>query len=246
MMVALPSPEAGIDLLGHLRGVSGDAVTTFEYIHRLCLELVYECLEGNVDPFDTVYEHYALIELSSGGDGNELQQLVEDALAAAFDQGTVLNAVIASSEAQAAALWGLREGIPEANNLVGGCIRHDVSVPISKVPELLKRGTELAQTVVPGCRVTPFGHIGDGNIHFNVVRPVDGDGESFLANKKRVTPPMHDLVMALNGSFSAEHGIGQLKRDELRQYRSEVELELMATVKQALDPKGIMNPGKVL
>ncbi len=245
-LVAVTGPEAATRLLASLRSASGDAVSTFEYMHRACLDLVFALIPGVADPFAQRYDHYALVALTSGRRAANLQALVEESLAEAYEQHWVSNAVIALSEAQAQALWRVRDSIPEANNQAGGCLRHDVSVPVARIPELLEEGTRLVRALVPGGRVTPFGHLGDGNIHFNVVRPPDMDSATFLAYKDELTPRIHDLAVALEGSFSAEHGIGQLKKPELERYRSPVELELMRTLKRALDPRGIMNPGKVV
>ena len=158
----------------------------------------------------------------------------------------MLDATIAESEAQAGALWRLRETIPEAQRHAGESIKHDISVPVSQVPALLDRGAELLARLVPDGRVIAFGHMGDGNVHFNLSQRAGGDGAAFAARKAEVTPAMYDLVASLGGSFSAEHGIGRYKREELARYRSGVELEMMRAVKRALDPDGIMNPGKVL
>ena len=203
-------------------------------------------LSGSTDPFGEVYEHYVLVELSAGERDGGLPALAERILAQALEDGEVLDAVIAASEVQAERLWALREGIPEAQKLAGASIKHDVSVPVSRVPEFLVKATALAEQVIRGVRVAPFGHLGDGNVHFNLSQPVDGDAAAFLALGERLTPEIHELAAVLDGSFSAEHGIGRLKRNELRRFKAPVELSIMTTLKEALDPKGIMNPGKML
>ena len=152
----------------------------------------------------------------------------------------------AASEAQRDGLWHLREVLPESQTREGGSIKHDVSVPVSCIPALIDRGTKALEAALPGCRVFPFGHIGDGNIHFNVSQPIGADKETFLKEWGRLNRIVHDIVADLGGSFSAEHGIGVLKKDELRHYRSAVELELMSRIKAAIDPARIMNPGKIL
>ncbi len=245
-LVAVADPAAATSLLARFRGDSGDAVTSFEYLNRACLDLVLEQVAGTADPFEAPYRHYVLLELAKGGSDGGLQDLAESVLGAAFEAGEALNAVIAASTGQAQSLWRLRETIPEAQKHAGGCIKHDVSVPVSRVPEFLERGTTLAEAAIPGVRVAPFGHLGDGNIHFNLTQPQGAATEEFLAFTKQVNSQIHDLAAELDGSFSAEHGIGQLKKGELRKYRAQVELALMKAVKQALDPQGIMNPGKVL
>ena len=172
--------------------------------------------------------------------------MLEEVLSEGLDGGWICDAALPSSEAQAAKLWKLRESIPEAARADGGCIAHDVSVPVSRVAELLERGTGLCERAIEGARVIAFGHLGDGNIHFNVVRPPNAAAAPFLERRADLTPMVDDLVSALDGSFSAEHGIGQIKREQLRRYRSATELAVMEKIKAALDPDGIMNPGKVL
>jgi len=246
LFTAVADPEAATRLLSRFRERSGDSVTSFEYIHRTCLDLVLEEVAGNSDPFQQVYQHYVLIELASGQQGGGLSALVELVLGDALEAGEALDAAVAASEAQAERLWALRERIPEAQKHAGGCIKHDISVPVSRVPEFLAKATALAEQAIPEVRVAPFGHLGDGNIHFNLTQPPGADPAAFLAHGERVSTAIHDLAMATDGSFSAEHGIGLLKKAELRRYRPVEELSLMSAVKQALDPKGIMNPGKVL
>ncbi len=246
LFTAVTDPEAATRLLSRFRERSGDSVTSFEYVHRTCLDLVLEELTGNSDPFQESYQHYVLIELASGQHGDGLSTLAESVLGEAFEAGEAIDAVIAASEAQSERLWALRERIPEAQKRAGGCIKHDISVPVSRVPEFLAKATVLAEQAIPDVRVAPFGHLGDGNIHFNLTQPPGDDPAAFLAHGERVSAAIHDLAMALDGSFSAEHGIGLLKKAELRRYRSTEELFLMSALKQTLDPKGIMNPGKVL
>ena len=245
-MVAVPAPADAARLLVRLRAASGDAVVTFEYINRHCLDLVLEHIPGTSDPLASRFAHYALVELAAGSRAARLAPVLEDVLAEGLEAGWVCDAALASSEAQAAKLWKLRETVSEAARADGGCIAHDVSVPVSRVAELLERGTTLCERAIEGVRVIAFGHLGDGNIHFNLVRPRDGAAAPFLERRAGVTPMVDDLVSELGGSFSAEHGIGQLKRGQLRRYRSSVELALMEKIKAALDPGGIMNPGKVL
>ena len=245
-MVTLPEPADATRLLSRLREASGDAVVTFEYINRNCLDLVLEHIPGTTDPLDSRFAHYVLVELAAGSGGARVAPVLEEVLSEGLDSGGVLDAALAASEAQAAKLWRLRESIPEAARADGGCIAHDVSVPVSRVAELLERGTALCERTIEGARVIAFGHLGDGNIHFNVVRPRDAAPAPFLERRADLTPMVDDLVSELEGSFSAEHGIGQIKREQLRRYRSSIELAVMEKIKAALDPHGIMNPGKVL
>jgi FAD/FMN-containing dehydrogenase len=245
-LVAVADPDAATRLLARFRDMTGDGVASFEYLNRVCVDLVLEHLPGSADPFDRPYRHYVLVELTSGRRDGGLQDLAESVLGEAFEAGEALDAVIAASSAQAERLWALRESIPEAQRLAGGCIKHDVSVPVSRVPEFLAEATALAERAIAGVRVAPFGHLGDGNVHFNLTQPQGGEREAFLGHGERITDAVHALAARLDGSFSAEHGIGRLKREDLRRYKAPEELSLMDALKQTLDPKGIMNPGKVL
>jgi len=171
---------------------------------------------------------------------------MEEILSGAMEQGMIADAVITASGAQAVELWRLRDAVPEALPAAGASIKHDVSVPVSRVPEFLTKARTLVEADMPGVRPVAFGHLGDGNIHFNLSQPEDMDAEDFLAEWQRVNRMVHDLVAELGGSFSAEHGIGTLKREDLKRYKTGPELDLMKALKAALDPKDIMNPGKVL
>ena len=245
-LVALADTRAAAHLLATLRETSGDRVSSFEYLERECVRLVEAEIEGARDPLADPYAHYALVELASSEPRARLQEIMEHALAEAFESGIALDAVIAASNAQAEQLWRLRETIPEAQKRAGASIKHDVSVPVSRVAEFLDEATRLCRESMSDARVIAFGHIGDGNIHFNLSVAENGDAARFLAAGRALTPKIHDLAVSLGGSFSAEHGIGQLKKGELLRYKSPVEVELMRTIKHALDPDGIMNPGKVI
>ena len=245
-MIAFRDQASATELLAKLREVSGDTVTSFEYIHRQCMDLVIRHLQGFVDPFDYRYEHYALVELSASRSGAGLDEILESVCAEGFEDGSLLDAVVASSEAQRQQLWNMREAIPEAQKHAGACIKHDVSVPVSRVPEFLERGTRLLNDAYPEAPVIAFGHMGDGNIHFNLQQPEGENPDDFMREAPRITKAVHDLAMEFGGSFSAEHGIGALKRRDLYGYKSEVEIAMMKSLKKALDPKGIMNPGKVI
>ncbi len=244
-IAAVQDVASATSLLARMRNASSDAVTSFEYIHRNCIDLVLEYIADVRDPFDEPYEHYALVELTSGGDQGQLQTLVEQALESSFDNGETLDAVVASNVAQSRALWRLRETIPEAQKHAGGCIKHDVSVQVSKVAEFLSRATPLSEQLIDNVRVVPFGHMGDGNVHFNLTQPEGADAKAFLAHTETITRAIHDVVAEMEGSFSAEHGIGRLKRDELERYRDPLDLEIMQAMKSALDPRGILNPGVI-
>lgn len=245
-LIAFRDAAAATELLAKLREASGDTVTSFEYIHRQCLDLVIRHMHGQIDPFDHRYEHYALIELSASRTGAGLDQILESVSAKGFESGALLDAVVASSESQRLQIWALRESIPEAQKHAGVCVKHDVSVPVSRVPEFLDRGTKLLASAYNEAQVIAFGHMGDGNIHFNLQQPEGEDPDVFMKEAPRITKLVHDLAVEFEGSFSAEHGIGALKRKDLYGYKSEVEISMMKSLKKALDPKGIMNPGKVI
>ena len=237
---AVAGARGATAMLSRLRGATGDGVTTFEYLNRACLDLVLEHIDATRDPFQARHGDYALIELSSG------REAAEAALAGAIEAGEALDAVIAESGRQADELWRLRETIPEAQKHAGGSIKHDVSVPVSKIPEFLEAAEEKSLQIIPGARLVTFGHIGDGNIHYNLNPAPDGDGRAFPGDAEKLCPAIHDIAVGMGGSFSAEHGIGVLKKQELEKYKSGVELDLMRLIKRTLDPKGIMNPGKVV
>ena len=244
-LVAMPDVQAAPKLLAMLREVSGDTITAFEYMHRACLDIL-AAYTDLADPFDEPYQHYALVELTSSRRDADLHPLLERALESAFEDGVAVNAVIASSGDQVQRLWRMRESLPEAQKNLGAGIKFDVSVPVSRVPEFILSATKFCEETIEGARVVVFGHIGDGNVHFNLMQPEAADVATFLGRGAEITTRVYDIAAELDGSFSAEHGIGMLKKDELERYKSPVELQLMRTLKQTLDPHNIMNPGKVL
>ncbi len=244
-LAALPDIDTVLALLSRARTASGDAVTAFELVPRIGLEMGIRH-RGVADPFGTPHPWYALIELSSSRQDGSLRGALEGMLADAFETGIIEDAVLAESEERRRALWRIRESVPGAQKREGGSIKHDVAVPVSCVPDFIRQATAAVEAALPGVRVVPFGHVGDGNIHFNLTQPVGADKAAFLAEWSRMNRIVHDIVTALRGSISAEHGIGRLKRDELAHYKSPVELALMRKIKQAIDPQGLMNPGKVL
>ncbi len=244
--IGVPDPAAAIELLARMRAGTGDCVTAFELISRTGLEMVLRHIPGTTDPLADRHPWYVLMEASSGEATGGLRTNVETVLAEAAEAGLVRDATIAASGEQARALWRLRETLPEAQKPEGGSIKHDVSVPVSKVPEFIARATSACEAALPGIRVVAFGHVGDGNIHFNLSQPIGADRDAYLARWAEFNRIVHDIVADLGGSISAEHGIGRLKRDELVRYKSPVAIEVMRTLKRALDPKGIMNPGKVI
>jgi FAD/FMN-containing dehydrogenase len=246
-LIALPGSEACVPLLSMARAATGDAVTAFEYIDRICLDFVFKHAPGTSDPLRERHKHYVLMELTTtaAGDttlGARFETLMEQAL----NEGLILDAAVAQNQAQTRQLWKLRESIPEAQKHEGASIKHDVSVAVSRVPEFINRATELVEQALPGVRVVAFGHVGDGNVHFNLSQPVGADPIEFAAERPRLNALVHELIHEMGGSISAEHGIGQLKRNELVRYKSAAAIDVMRRIKAALDPHNIMNPGKVL
>lgn len=244
--LALPGPEAAVRLLAFLRARCGDRVVAFEIIERAALELVLRHIPGVRDPLAGSSRWTVLLELADSADGASLTAKLERVLADASAEALVSDAVIATSIAQTEALWALRENISEAQRIEGISIKHDVSVPLSRIPRFLETAEVRLRQQWPDVRIVAFGHIGDGNLHYNLSRPQSFDNPAFIAQTESVNRIVHDLVSELGGSISAEHGIGQLKREELRRYHSPVEMDLMQTLKQAFDPNGLMNPGKIL
>jgi FAD/FMN-containing dehydrogenase len=244
--VAVRDPEAAVTLLGALRAASGDCVSSFELIPRIAVELTLRHIPGVTEPLDTPSAWYALCELSSSRANEPLEALLEKSLAEAHEAGWVLDAAVATSERERDLFWRLRESIPEAQRKDGASLKHDISVPVSQVPRFIEiAGTWVAQHVPQGVLVA-YGHLGDGNLHFNINQKAGTQAFQLQAVEQKARRAIHDLVKDFGGSFSAEHGIGQLKVFELERYAPAVELELMRTIKRALDPNGIMNPGKVL
>jgi D-lactate dehydrogenase (cytochrome) len=244
--LAVASPEAACRLLARARRQSADQVVSAEYLSRRSLELVLAQVEGARDPLDSPYSHYLLLEFASADEDGVLREKVEGVLSAGMEAGEIEDGAIAESEAQRSSLWLLRERMPEAEVRAGGSIKHDVSVRISRIPEFLERvEPELGE--IGRFRISVYGHIGDGNLHFNLRPPEGEDLDSFRAGAAaRLSRRVYDLVAELGGSFSAEHGVGVLKKDELERYESAQGLALMRALKKTLDPAGIMNPGKML
>lgn len=244
--VAVPDPQAAVALLALLRDRCGERVNAFELVGRPALELVLRHIPAMRAPLAGAHDWHVLVEVADALDGAALDDMLERAIAGAIETGLAVDGAVASSLGQARALWSLRENISEAQKIEGVSIKHDVSVPVSRIPEFLQRARAALTAIWPDVRIVAFGHIGDGNLHYNLSMPGAVDNAGFVARTGEVNRIVHDLVAALNGSISAEHGIGQLKRDENARYKSDVELDLMWTVKRALDPHGLMNPGKVV
>jgi len=244
--VAVRDPEAAVSLLGELRSASGDCVTSFELIPRIGVELTTRHIPGVVDPLSTPSPWYVLCELSSSRAAEPLDALLQGALEQALKQGWIKDAAIAQNEREREAFWRLRESIPEAQRKDGASLKHDISVPVSQVPRFIEvAGAWVTQHIPQGVLVS-YGHLGDGNLHFNINQRAGTQVFQLTAVEQKVKRAIHDFVKEFGGSFSAEHGIGQLKVFELERYANPVELDLMKRIKHALDPNNIMNPGKVL
>lgn len=244
--VAVPDPRAAVALLRHLRAACGDRVSAFEIVGCNALELVLEHIPGARAPLAGRRAWSVLVELSDTLADGGLDAVLARELSAALEAGLVSDAVLARSVAEARALWALRENISEAQRIEGISIKHDISVPVGRIPEFLERAERALSAAWPGLRIVAFGHIGDGNLHYNLSKPLAADNAAFVARTAEVNRIVHELVAALGGSISAEHGLGQLKRDEVLNYKSAIEMEMMRGIKRALDPAGLMNPGKVL
>ena len=244
--VGCPSAEAALDLFGRMRAEAGESLVAFEYMPQLAIDIVVRHAPGAVRPLAGTHESYALVELTSPRQEADLGGLFETVLGTAFEDGIVEDATITASEAQRNALWLLRERISDTQKFEGGSIKHDVSVPVSKVAAFIREATAACLAAMPECRPLPFGHFGDGNIHFNISQPVGMEKEAFLESWTVFNRIVHDIVHRMRGSISAEHGIGLIKRDELVHYKDPVALDLMHRLKAALDPDNLLNPGKVL
>jgi FAD/FMN-containing dehydrogenase len=245
-LCGLPSPEAALALFTRLQRTDPAALVAFEYMSGAGMGFVLRHIPGAALPFAAPAPHYALIELATPREAAGLRAVLEEALTAALEADEVLDAVIAESGAQRAALWRLREEHAEAQAREGASVKNDVSVPVSRTPELIRRATAACEALLPGIRAVPFGHLGDGNIHFNLEQPLGADPAAFLARGHDIMDAVGEVVRALDGSFSAEHGIGRLKPYMLPLWRGGAELDAMRRIKRALDPLGLMNPGKVL
>ena len=241
---ALPSVEAVLDLFARFRDEDAGAVYAFEYISGAAMAVNLRHLPGAL-PLAAPAPHYALVELATTRKHDDLRRLIETVLEAAFEQNVLSDAVIAESEAQRLAFWHSREHLAESQKREGQSVKNDVSVPISAIPDLLARaGTALAR-YWPGGRIVAFGHIGDGNIHLNVLQPEGADGAAFMARSHELMALVNEIVHDLGGSFSAEHGIGMIKRDSMERFRGGAERALMLKIKQAFDPNAMLNPGKL-
>jgi FAD/FMN-containing dehydrogenase len=245
--VAVRDQHAAVELLARARRITDDRVVTFEYMQRESIEFALAHIADTRDPMPTKYRHYVMMELAAGeAAAAGLRDMMETVLGDSMEDGIVLDAVLAESGQQAADFWRIRETIPEAQKFEGASSKHDISVPVSGVADFLIEATADIRRLIPGVRPCAFGHVGDGNIHFNFSRPLDMTDDDFKAMEPEIHKTVYDRTVAMGGSISAEHGIGRLRRGELETYKSPVALDVMRAIKATLDPNGIMNPGKVL
>lgn len=245
-LVSVATPAAAMELLGRMRVLAGEHLTAFEYLDGTSMALAVEHTPAGRNPFSKPHDHYLLLELAASRAGDDLGQCLETVLSAGMQKGELVDAVIAASLEQARAFWHLRESVPLAQGRLGTVIKHDISVPLEHIPTFLKQ----AKRLVFGSRVeilaTAFGHFGDGNIHFNLSATPRERGKVPLADLERLSRGIYDIAVGMGGSFSAEHGVGRLRREQVQHYKSPLERRLMRDLKQVLDPFDILNPGKVI
>ena len=244
--VAVPSIQAAVELLSQLREASGDRISSFELIPRIGIDLTTRHIPGVRDPLKQRYEWHVLCEMTSSRATENLNDLLTESLAVAFESNVVLDAVVAQSDRERESLWKVRETIPEAQRIDGASLKHDISLPITSLSKFVATAGDWVRDNVPDGQLVAYGHVGDGNLHFNLNQAAGSSRDTFLAREASIKRTIHDMVRDFGGSFSAEHGIGRLKVGELERYASPVELDLMRAVKHAFDPNGILNPGKVL
>ena len=234
-----------VTLLNRLQAACGPRLSAFEMMSEPSLSLVTRQLDGHFSPLNQTYPYYALIELADTN-LNGLQEMLQEALTSAIDDGLIDDCVVAMNEAQSVSMWRLREGISMAQVKAGKAVKHDIALPISSLATFVKEADQIVKNGFPDLPIINFGHIGDGNLHYNVLVPLDIAPASYKETTTELNKRIHDLVTQFNGSISAEHGVGTLRRDELKRYKSSVEMDLMNAIKRAIDPNQIMNPGKLL
>ncbi len=242
VLAALNAPGKAVELLARLRDEMGGDIQAFELMSDRCMRFVSRHIPDVRRPFADDHPWFVLSEVDAGGDSEAL----ENSLMRIFDEGLVEDVVIAKNQAESDELWRLRHSISEAQKPEGANLKHDISVPTGRIADFLAEGDSLVQNMMPTARLVAFGHVGDGNLHYNVAQPVGADGEAFLDEGLALTEAIYDLVASMKGSFSAEHGVGLFKKSCLERYRGGTEISLMRTIKGALDPENTLNPGKVI
>jgi len=245
-LIAIDSPHAAVELLSMVQAQMGPLLTAFELISTVCLELVASHFPQMPYPFERRTPYAVLLELSDLESEQHAQALLETVLGNAIEQGLATDVLLPQSLGQSDKFWDIREHIPLSQVKDGKNVKHDISLPISDVPVFMERAAQLVESIHPGARIIAFGHLGDGNLHYNVAAPLGEEPDQIWHNKGPINDAVHSLVTSLQGSISAEHGIGRMKAADLRRFKSPVEMRLFQAIKKALDPKGILNPGKVL
>jgi FAD/FMN-containing dehydrogenase len=245
-ILSLPELANAISVFGIAQEAAGAALTAFEFLPRTVMEMVLRNCPGTRDPFPEQHPWYALLEISGAKPDGTADRVLGEILEAAAERDLITDARLAQSLGQARDFWRLRESVSEAQKPEGGNIKNDISVPIAKIPEFIVRANAAVERICPGARPLPLGHFGDGNVHYNIAQPVGMPKTQFMAHWDDLVAAVHEAVLHFNGSISAEHGIGQMKRRELAKAKGDVAMDLMHRIKAALDPKGILNPGKVL
>lgn len=246
VFAGLDSPQAALAVFEIAEAVAGPSLTGFELMPRIGIEFTTRHIARTRDPLAGIHPWYALIDISSAQSQGAARALIETIFDKADAKGLIRDAVIAESESQKADFWRLRESMSSAQKPEGGSIKHDISVPVAQVPAFLREADKAVLEKIPDARIVAFGHLGDGNIHYNISQPIGSDRQSFLARWQEISDIVHAIVLSHDGSIAAEHGIGQLKRDELARIRQPIEIDLMRRIKAAFDPVGIMNPGKII
>ncbi len=242
LLAAVQSPQDAVELLARLRGAFGDTVQAFELISGFCMALVARNVPDAAIRLDDVHPWYVLADVETRGD----DVLMEETMMAELEAGRVVDVVVAKNAAEAERFWRMRHSLSESQNPEGAALKHDISVPTSRIADFVEKAAELVETMTPGARIVAFGHVGDGNLHYDILQPQGANGAEFLSAGEPLTEALYDLAVALGGSFSAEHGVGLFKRPHLERYRGGTEIELMRTLKGALDPLNTLNPGKVI
>jgi len=244
--VSLADLESSLSLLSSARSDSGGTLSSFELVPGLGVTLASRHIPGCQNPLEDVHDWSVILVYSSSSQDHNVRAALERTLSSAMESGWVTDGVISQNEEQTRQIWAIREGLREAQTAEGLAFTHDISVKVSQVPSLIRRAISGGETLVPGVRVYPFGHVGDGNIHLSFLQPAGLDTEEFKSKKTAFSNLIFTLINDLNGSFSAEHGVGILRLDEMSLYKNPAALDMMSRIKSALDPEGILNPGKVI